>query len=81
VSDADQFGIVFDRKRPADQIALHLVAAFLREKREQRFGLHPFSDHRQIEAASKPDHRAHDELDVAYPFFVRLLGEQLEAIC
>jgi hypothetical protein len=38
----DQFGIVRDRKRPARQITLNLVATFLYEERMLGFGLDPF---------------------------------------
>src|SRR6185437_16565528 len=56
----DQIGIVRDRLRPADEIALDLVTRFAGEKLELFGGLHALRHHRQIEPAPESDHRAHD---------------------
>ncbi|GCC44573.1 hypothetical protein chiPu_0028521, partial [Chiloscyllium punctatum] len=57
---ADQRGKLTDRSRPADQIALHRVAAFLGKEGELGLGLDAFGDDRHFKAVAEIDHRAHD---------------------
>src|SRR5216684_3266089 len=57
---ADQRGILPDRRGFADKIALHRVAAHLREETELFLGFHPLRDDRHFQAVAKADHRPND---------------------
>src|SRR5664279_1810912 len=57
---ADQRGVLPDRQRLADEIALHRVAALLREEAELLLGLDAFGNDRHFQTVAKADDRAHD---------------------
>src|SRR6266403_5477038 len=57
---ADQRGVLPDRRRFADKIALHHVAALLREETELLLGFHALRDDRHFETVAEADHRAND---------------------
>src|ERR1700751_2495569 len=59
-SAADERGILADRRRLADQVALHGVAALLREEGELLLGLDALGDDRHFEAVPEIDDGAHD---------------------
>src|SRR4030088_1484907 len=52
---ADQRGVLPDRRRFADKIALHGVAALLREKTELLLGFHALRDDRHFETVAEAD--------------------------
>src|SRR4051794_3309384 len=56
----DQGGIVCNRLRAADEIALHAIAAFGSEKRQLLPGFDAFGDDRDVEAVAEADHGADD---------------------
>src|SRR3989304_2902384 len=62
---AAQLGVVRNRLRPAGQIALHGVAAFLHQERMLDFGLDAFRQDRHVEAVTEADDRADDDHGVA----------------
>src|ERR1700736_2947823 len=57
---ADQRGVLPNRRRFADKIALHRIAALLREETKLLLGFHALRDDRHFEAVAKADHRAND---------------------
>src|SRR5882757_2089968 len=52
---ADQSGVLSDRQRLADEIALHRVAALFREEAELLLGLDALGDDRHFEAVAEVD--------------------------
>src|SRR6185369_9024311 len=57
---ADQRVVVPDRLRPAEEIALHRVAAFVGEEAELLLGLDAFGNDRHFEAMAEIDDGAND---------------------
>src|SRR5882724_10522508 len=57
---ADQRGILSDRRRLAEEIALDRVAALIRQEAELLLGFHAFGDNRHFETVAKADDRAND---------------------
>src|SRR3954464_6130606 len=64
---ADQDSILPDRRGLAEQIALHRVAAFLRQETELLDGLDALGDDRHFEAMAKIDDGAHDRRRLRIP--------------
>jgi hypothetical protein len=56
----DHFRVVVDRERSPDEIALHFVASLIGEECELFFGFDTLGQHRQLQPAREPDHRADD---------------------
>src|SRR5205823_5177942 len=52
--------VVLNRSRAADQVALDLVAAFLRQHLELSLRLDALGEHRKTQATGKPDHSTYD---------------------
>src|ERR1700704_1300762 len=57
---ADQRVVVPDRLGLAEEIALHRVAALVREEAELLLGLHTFGNDRHFEAVAEVDDGAHN---------------------
>src|ERR1700731_4027598 len=57
---ANQCGVLPDRQRFADEIALHRVAALVGEEAELLLGFHALGDDRHLEAVAKADHGSDD---------------------
>src|SRR5258708_25194398 len=57
---ANQRGVLSDRLRSADKIALHRVAALLREEGELLLGFHALGDDRHLQPVAKADHGPND---------------------
>ena len=57
---AHGLGVVGNRERPASQIALHFVAAFLEQDVVLRFGFDAFGQDRNVETAAEADDRVND---------------------
>src|SRR5207244_5026853 len=57
---ADQSGVLSDRQRLADEIALHRVATLFREEAELLLRLDPLGDDRHFEAVTEVDDSAND---------------------
>src|SRR5579885_2918712 len=57
---ADDVGVILDRQRPADEIALDLAALLAGEEFELLLGLDAFRHHWQIEPAAERDDGAND---------------------
>src|ERR1700732_5259480 len=57
---ADQRGVLSDRQRFADEIALNRVAALLGEETELLLGFHALGNDRHFETVAKPDDRPDD---------------------
>src|SRR5258708_1013553 len=57
---ANQRGVLSDRLRFADKIALHRVAALVREERELLLSFHALGDDRHFEAVAEADHSPND---------------------
>src|SRR6266478_9483836 len=57
---ADQRGVLSDRLRSADKIALHRIAALVREERELLLGFHALGDDRHLQAVAQADHGPND---------------------
>src|SRR4051812_8842287 len=57
---ADQRGVLPDRLRPAEEIALHRVAALVREEAELLLGLDALGNDRHFETVAEIDDGAHD---------------------
>src|SRR5258707_9307018 len=57
---ADQRRVLPNRRGFADEIALHRVAAHLREEAELLLGFHALGDNRHSKAVAKTDHCAND---------------------
>src|SRR5882757_10575567 len=55
----DQRGILTNRRRPAEQIALHRVAPLLREEAELRLGLDALGDDRHFKTMAEIDDGPH----------------------
>src|ERR1700744_1378184 len=60
VGAADQRGVLVDRQRVADVIALPRVAADVGEEAELFLGFHTLGDNRHFEAVAKTDNGADD---------------------
>src|SRR4051794_34988379 len=56
----DQRAVSHDRRRSADEIALHHVAAFVGEEAELFLGFHAFGNDRYMQTVTQADHRAND---------------------
>ena len=65
---ADLFGVVADRSRPTDQIALQLIAPFSGQQKALRFGLDALSENRHIEAMPERNHGVDNCLGVMVVF-------------
>src|ERR1700676_236556 len=57
---SDELGVFCDRLRAADQKTLDLVARLGRQEGKLALRLDAFRDDRQVEPATKADHRAND---------------------
>src|SRR5438270_12867951 len=57
---ADQRGVLPDRRRFADKIALHGVAALLREEADLLLSFHALRDDRHFKTLAEADHGAND---------------------
>src|SRR5450755_539230 len=57
---ANQCCVLADRQRPADEIALYRVAAFVGEEAQLLLGFDALGDNRHPEAVAKADHGPHD---------------------
>src|ERR1700692_1434923 len=57
---AHQRGVLTDRQRLANEIALHCIAALVGEEAELLLGFHALGDDRHLEAVAKADDRPDD---------------------
>src|SRR5262249_30112960 len=82
---SDHLGVIRNRKRAAEEEALHLVASLLRQIGELLARLHPLGEDRYPQRAPEPDDRSDDRgglriLEIADEGFVDLQLVEREAL-
>src|ERR1700761_9631198 len=60
IGTANQLAILFDRRGPAEQIALHGITSRFGEEAELLLGLDALRDDRHAQPMTEPDHGADD---------------------